>query len=220
LDYVLWIVDNKLRLSPDVRFEEEPIPPDDELSATDLGFTIDGAARALASKHGVNEDAIREAIRSSVMTGALKVVDPQTRMRYQGAVSAIRNFYHRVRIVDLNLWLEQCEAPYRVETPEDDTASSGPTPVTRTRIMNGFTVKSTDSANVAFWDGKLSRPPAWLASAIVTKGKPGISSRWNPTLVAHALLGEGLLTLSQLDAAMEAFPDWQPSWREHTENDR
>jgi hypothetical protein len=95
-----------------------------------------------------------------------------------------------------------------------------PRGVTRNRIIGEFRVRGDDQENYQFWDDKLGKPPRWLGGALVTRGKPGRSSLWNPALVAHALLARRHMSLSQLDRAMQAFPEWAAEWNDQTENDR
>jgi hypothetical protein len=185
-----------------------------------LGYTINGVAKQIASRYSVPENAMRDQLRAAVEAGKLILVSPETRMPYTNPPSVIRNFYDRIRSADIDKWFADNEAPYQLRQQQDEVVPLRPSSVPRKRIINGFPVSPKASDNRKFWDDKLSRPPQWLIGARVSVGKPGISSQWNPALVAHGLLGKGHMTLRALDAAMRNFVDWEEEWKDQTERDR
>jgi hypothetical protein len=89
--------------------------------------------------------------------------------------------------------------------------------VDRNAIMDAFLVKQDADKNRSYWDDKLSRPPKWLASARTNSNRRGLSARWNPLLVAHALLDHSALNLQRLDSMIgQSFPDVFDRWKDET----
>jgi hypothetical protein len=185
----------------------------------ELGYTIRGAARALAKKYPISAGAMAQRIFDAAEEGKLQVRDPQTGLAY---VPKDRSYHHeRINVSDLNQWLEESGVPYRLGDdsahPTTATAATGPRDIDRKRVMHIFSVEPRESQNEHFWDDKLSRPPQWLIAARTVTGRPGKSSRWNPLLVAHALLGGGYMDLHQLDSAIqEHLHDLLEKWKEET----
>ena len=185
----------------------------------ELGYTIQGAARALAKKYPVSVLAMRERIFDAATEGKLQVRDPKTGMIY---VPKDRSNHHeRISVSDLNQWFEESGVPYQLgddsEDPATATAATGPRGINRREVMRIFAVKPKPNENRTFWDDKLGRPPKWLESALAVIGKRGRSSLWNPLLVAHALFGGRYMNLHQLDAAIrEHLPELLEEWKEKT----
>jgi hypothetical protein len=93
--------------------------------------------------------------------------------------------------------------------------------VSRNVIMGAFQVHPDRDKSFRYWDNALAQPPVWLIGARVSIGKPGVSSRWNPLLVAHGLLGEKKMELAQLDNVMRTrFRQQWDEWLEQTADDR
>lgn len=97
----------------------------------------------------------------------------------------------------------------------------------RNDVIGKFRVRADPDENLKFWDGKLSRPPAWLKPALGELGKPGESTLWKPLVIAHCLLGghkshkKPFMTLQQLDSVIrKEFPDWFESWKDETQDKR
>lgn len=89
---------------------EIPLPSDD--LPNQFGYTVRGAAIAIAREYEVSEQAMRDHIYKAAEKGELAVIDPQTGMPYTPEVR--RDFYERIRIDDLNKWFEACGVPYRL----------------------------------------------------------------------------------------------------------
>ena len=189
----------------------------------ELGYTIRGAAKALAKKYPVSERAMGERIFDAAEQGMLHVRDPQTGMLYIPKDRS--NHYERISVSELNQWLEEIGAPYRLgddsADPATATAATGPRDIDRKSVMHFFSVKQKENQNRVFWDDKLSRPPNWLEPALTVIGKPGRSSRWSPLGVAHALLGAGYMNVHQLDSTVQRhFPELLEQWKADTEDVR
>jgi hypothetical protein len=185
----------------------------------ELGYTIRGAAKALAKKYPVSERAMGDRIFDAAEQGMLHVRDPQTGMLYNPKDRS--NHYERISVSELNQWLEESGVPYRLgddsADPATATAATGPRNIDRQQVMQIFSVRPKADQNHKFWDDKLGRPPAWLRGARTFAGKPGLSARWNPLLVAHALVDKKYMTLNQLDSAVhEHLPALLVQWKEET----
>ena len=143
-------------------------------------------------------------------------------------VPKVRSRYHeRISIADLNEWLKSNGVPYELEDEpvgRTDTSlgSDGQTGgVNRNHVMLAFRVGPDEARNTSYWDERLSRPPKWLIGARMSPGKPGVSSRWDPLLVAHALLGRKAMSLKALDGAIRVhFPGSFEEWKEKTDDYR
>lgn len=90
--------------------DETSLPPDD--LPNHFGYTIRGAAIAIAREYEVPKQAMRDHIFKAAEKGELAVIDPQTGMPYTPKVR--RDFYERIRIDDLNKWFETCGVSYRL----------------------------------------------------------------------------------------------------------
>lgn len=100
-------------------------------------------------------------------------------------------------------------------------AASSIRAIPRKTIMQCFVVGRTEADNEAFWERKLSDPPAWLIGARLDKGGPGVSAEWDPLAVAACLLERRLMTLRRLDEVVRThFFDRYDEWRERTEDQR
>ncbi len=99
-------------------------------------------------------------------------------------------------------------------------AKAEPVAVERNRIINAFMLHKDKHQNKRLWDDKLSRPPEYLKGAMVRKGRPGVSTLWDPVKVAHALFEKGMLPIDRLDHAMKNFPECEATWRDQTELER
>jgi len=194
---------------------------DSTLLLTEYGYTVDGAAHALHDQWGADEAKWRRRIMDAVAAGNLRVRDPKDGAYYVPATP--RTFYERISVADLNAWLAKSGTTFELDEAHDLIPSSprrAPESVDRNRIIDGFPVCRNAVENREYWDDKLSRPPKWLVSARISVGKPGVSSRWDPAQVAHALVGKKAMTIRALDVAMKNFPDWENEWREQTTLDR
>lgn len=189
----------------------------------EFGYTILGAARALAKKFPVSEGAMAERIFDAAKQGRIRVRDPYTGLVY--VPKSHRYQHERVSVSDLNQWLEESDVSYRLGDDSAEvataTAATGHRDIDRGQVMRIFSVEPTADMNRKFWDERLGRPPEWLRAARTFVGRPGVSSRWSPLLVAHALLGDNRMKLRQLDAAFhEHLPELLEQWREETEDQR
>ena len=89
--------------------------------------------------------------------------------------------------------------------------------INRNKVIQFFLVESDYDENFKFWDNKISRPPKWLIDARKFTGWRGVSSLWDPLLVAHCLLGHESMSLAQLDRVMQkSFPELEERWKEAT----
>jgi len=96
------------------------------------------------------------------------------------------------------------------------------TKINRTEVISCFPVKRGGcDDNLKFWDDKLSRPPKWLKPAMIAIGKPGLSSLWDPLMIAHCLLAHNHMPCKQLDAAIRKnFPAMLEQWCTDTADKR
>lgn len=90
---------------------ESPPVSDDDLP-NEIGYTIRGAAIALAQKYSLPEDAIRKSIFEAAVQEKLTVRNPRTGLPY--IPETRRDFYERVSIEDLNKWLEDSGVEYHL----------------------------------------------------------------------------------------------------------
>jgi hypothetical protein len=118
--YVMWAIDcpmperlaaliDKAALAP---VFGEPLPSKDT-DPNKYGYTIEGAAKAIAEKYGVPERNILDRIREATVRGELTVRDPKTGFPFAPKVR--RDFWERVDVADLNSWLEKSGVPYRLD---------------------------------------------------------------------------------------------------------
>ena len=91
-------------LEPDERAVVEP---------NKYGYTIEGAAKAIAEKYDVPERKLRDSIFEAAARGELTVRDPQTGLPSTSKVR--RDFYGQISITDLNAWLERQGVDYRLD---------------------------------------------------------------------------------------------------------
>jgi hypothetical protein len=93
--------------------------------------------------------------------------------------------------------------------------------IDRTTALRVFRARSDPQGVKAFLNEALSNPPKWLQPALVERGRPGRSSRWDARVLAHALLERDKLTLRDLDSAIASeWPHLLDSWREETADRR
>lgn len=93
------------------RESETPLVSADE-QPNEYGYTIRGAAIALAQQYDLPEDAIRKRLIEAAERGKLTVRDPQTGLPYTPETR--RDFYERISIEDLNKWFEDSGVEYRL----------------------------------------------------------------------------------------------------------
>ena len=111
----------------------------------------------------------------------------------------------RISRADLNAWLKSNGVEYELETEQDVGADASretnerPVGVDRNEVMRAFPVRPAALKNKDYWDERLSRPPKWLIAAQISRGRRGTSARWDPLLVAHALLGKKEMTLNSVN---------------------
>jgi hypothetical protein len=110
--------------------------------------------------------------------------------------------------------------------PDNPTDEANNVEISRNQVIVKFCVKSDPDENFKFWDDKLGRPPAWLIAARTYEGSPGRNnpSRWNPLLLAHALLSRNgkaikYIALHELDLMFrKEFPELFARWKIETED--
>ncbi len=103
------------------------LPPDQQ-EPNEIGYTIGGAARAIATKYGVNADVAEQILKRLVAAaadGEFPVRDPMSEMCYTPDVR--RTDWERVSISDMNAWFVKFGYRYRLG---DDVASLVPNPAT------------------------------------------------------------------------------------------
>lgn len=98
----------------------------------EIGYTIRGAAIALAQKYSLPEDAIRQSIFDAAVQEKLTVRNPRTGLPY--IPEKRRDFYERVSIEDLNIWLEQSGVDYRLGDGNSDALRTG-TPLKKNVLL-------------------------------------------------------------------------------------
>ncbi len=192
-----------------------------------IGYTIRGAAKALAQKYAISAHAMSASIIEATKQNKLRVRNPSTGIPCRPMIATTAENEPRISIDDLNEWLETCGVPYELEVEDNDrvdTASSASDPsgsISRKGVMRVFRVRPNELDNKRYWDDKLGRPPQWLSSARLSSGKRGVSALWDPLLVAHALLQKRAMTLKALDSAIHAhFPGSFEKWEEETGDHR
>jgi hypothetical protein len=104
-----------------------------DTTASELGYTISGAARALAKRYSIPEWPTRNRIFEAAERGDLMVFDPKTCIPYVPRSRC--DFYERVRPGDLNKWFKANNVPYELpdyvvpkavqESVSDDSSSAG-----------------------------------------------------------------------------------------------
>ena len=165
---------------------------DDEVE-NEFGYTINGAAKALAAKYELPINELREQIFDATKQVKLQVRNPRTGIPY--VPESRRTFYERVRVPDLNAWLDASGLHYSLDsefgTTEVQTgiAQSMTTTIDKTQVVLCFSVFPDLKRNKAFWKNRLSDPPKWLLVARISPGGANRSARWDPVLLAAALLG-------------------------------
>lgn len=113
--------------------------------------------------------------------------------------------------------VEAIELAHLAVTETEEVAKPPVPGITRNQVIRIFQVRPKTTDNVQFWGDKLSHPSEWLRPARMTSGSRGISSLWNPVLLAHALLAAKYMTAHQLDAVMrEHFPTQFEEWTDGT----
>jgi len=127
-------------------------------------------------------------------------------------------FMHRTELTAL---MGQRDSEEGNDVQPNTVQGSAGVGIDRNKVMKVFRVMPKDSDNRKYWDEKLGRPPKWLSGARLSSGRRSTSGRWDPLLVAHALLGRRTMTLPALDAAVrDHFPESIDAWREQTEDMR
>ena len=86
---------------------------EDELRPNQFGYTIEGAAHAIATQFGVPEQRLRDSIFEATARNDLTVRDPQTGLPYTPKVR--RDFWERISVADLNAWFERSGVTYRLD---------------------------------------------------------------------------------------------------------
>lgn len=188
-----------------------------------VGYTIRGAAKALAQKYAIPARAMRDSLVEAVKQGTLHVRNPKTGIPCSPRYLTTMENELRISIADLNEWLKNSGVPYELEVELDDRENTASNEgglsgrISRKAVMRVFRVRPNELDNKRYWDDKLGRPPQWLAGARLSSGKRGVSALWDPLLVAHALLQKRVMTLKALDSAFHAhFPGSFEKWEEET----
>lgn len=109
---------------------DAPLHPDwtqDPYGETHFGYTIEGAARELHERYGVDEMAMQVQLRDAVWRGELLVVDWRTGLRQRIEPRELRDFHSRIRTADINSWLKSRGVDYVLGRQE--SVSSGDTAI-------------------------------------------------------------------------------------------
>ena len=85
-----------------------------DLSCSSFGYTIPGAADAIAVAYDIPENNVRTNIIEGITRGSLKIRD-QNGFPRQGSTVDMKN--DRVSILDLNAYFSQQKIPYRLNDP-------------------------------------------------------------------------------------------------------
>lgn len=95
-----------------------------------------------------------------------------------------------------------------------DSASNGPLPLTTGDIAFCF---DGIRWNEQQWRKPLGDKPKWLQSCVAIPGQRGVSeTRWNPVLIAAALVHNGHAQARSIRAKFQTKPllkDWQEAWK-------
>lgn len=185
-------------------------PPDDE--ANQYGYTIRGAAKALAKKYGIPEDAFRKNLYDAAKSGKLKMSDPRTGLPadFDG-----RDFHQRIAIEVLNEYFDSVQIPYeldRFEHSDDAAATSSPSRpgVPSKEIQSKF--RLTDE-----WEDRMkhiAKYPYLKPPVLVQKGmRGGPGATWNPAHFGKMLMDKGFKKELAVNTIIERqFPEWLDDW--------
>lgn len=206
---------------PNAFSDEKASLPIDDLP-NELGYTVRGAAIAIAREYEVPEQAMRDRLFKAAEKGELPVIDPQTGIPYTPEVR--RDFYERIRIDDLNKWFKECGVAYRLEQyvaiDSGNALQSLATGLSRKEIL------SVDWPLINFSNEALSKAMSdinnakWLLDAMAMRGKrgPNGSALWNPPMLGVCLIERGYAKKSAITRHIKAhFPDWIIAWEEKAE---
>ena len=95
-----------------------------------------------------------------------------------------------------------------------DSASNGPLPLTTGDIAFCF---DGIRWNEQQWRKPLGDKPKWLQSCVAIPGQRGVSeTRWNPVLIAAALVHDGHAQARSIRAKFQTKPllkDWLEAWK-------
>ena len=95
-----------------------------------------------------------------------------------------------------------------------DSASNGPLPLTTGDIAFCF---DGIRWNEQQWRKPLGDKPKWLQSCVAIPGQQGVSeTRWNPVLMAAALVRDGHAQARSIRARFQTKPqlkDWLEAWK-------
>lgn len=200
--------------------DEASLPSDD--LPNQFGYTIRGAAIAIAREYEVPEKAMRDHIFKAAEKGELAVIDPQTGMPYAPEVR--RDFYERIRIDDLNKWFKECGVAYRLE--QYVATNSADAPQSLATGLGKKEILSVDWPLINFSNEALAKAMSdtnnakWLLDAMAMRGKrgPNGSALWNPAMLGVCLIARGYAKKSAITRHIAArFPDWVVEWEEKAE---
>lgn len=117
----------------------------------------------------------------------------------------------------LRFWVPDAPAQPQAEPPASvvaDSASNGPLPLTTGDIAFCF---DGIRWNEQQWRKPLGNKPKWLQSCVAIPGQRGVSeTRWNPVLIAAALVHDGHAQARSIRAKFQTKPllkDWLEAWK-------
>lgn len=129
----------------------------------------------------------------------------------------------RVVGYDVHALADEYTAP---ETQQAEPKSAAPAPVVAESASNGPLPLTTGDIAFCFdgirwneqqWRKPLGDKPKWLQSCVAIPGQRGVSeTRWNPVLIAAALLHDGHAQARSIRAKFQTKPqlkDWLEAWK-------
>lgn len=187
-------------------------------------FTMTEVADVLAAANSF--DAYRFLtieMRPAARSGALTLTNPEFGGPLVGRDSM--EFYDWVTPANLDAWLERAGFPFRWPLKPEPQAAT-PAPVVAEGASNGPLPLTTGDIAFCFdgirwneqqWRKPLGDKPKWLQSCVAIPGQRGVSeTRWNPVLMAAALVRDGHAQARSIRARFQTKPqlkDWLEAWK-------
>lgn len=186
-------------------------------------WTLENAAAALQAQEGWHDGTraeFQDQLQEAAQRGEIPIRDPQTCLPIKSPQP--RTYWELVTPADVNAWLEKQGAPYRWHVdategaPEPQAAplSNGPLPLTTGDIAFCFDGIHWSEKK---WRKPLGDQPKWLKSCVVIPGQRGVSeTRWNPVLIAAALVHNGHVQARSVRARFQSKPQlipWLDAWK-------
>lgn len=186
-------------------------------------YTLEEAAQTIEAETGEHAATMLKKLMAAAKSHDLPVYWPGKDALYlygPGHASVVREDIEEARCIDLNTWLEKNEhlifEKWQFPIPSADTPTdSAPKALSRKAILAAnwplhgkFNQQSLARA--------LSDVPQWLDVARIYRGKAGgISSTWNPAILAECLANKGYAKRPALTEFISRhFAKWFPEWEQ------